>query len=335
VAVIRIEAAELNGEQLTTVPLGRSSGLQVGEWVMAVGAPFGLKQTVSAGIVSALGRGHMGITDYEDFIQTDAAINPGNSGGPLVNLEGELVGINTAIASRTGGNQGIGFAVPIDMARHVMEQLIATGSVTRGYIGLMIGDLSPSLAASFEFTGKDGVLVQDVTADGPGAAAGIKPGDIIFSRDGKPVDDVGAFRNGIASTAPGTTTKLEVWRDGKATSIDVKLGKLPGESATLAQQSESEGVAKLGVALTEVPPELRAKLGSDAKGGALVASVEPGSPAEEAGLKRGDVILEVGASKVTSASDAQSKLASGAKDKPVRLRVVREGHGMFVIVPGR
>ncbi len=335
IAVIRIDAAELKGEQLATVPLGQSSTLQVGEWVMAIGAPFGLKQTVSAGIVSAMGRGRMGITDYEDFIQTDAAINPGNSGGPLVNLEGELVGINTAIASRTGGNQGIGFAVPIDMARHVMEQLIATGSVTRGYIGLMIGDLTPSLAESFNFAGRDGVLVQDVTADGPGATAGIKPGDIIFSRDGKPVDDVGSFRNGIASTSPGTSTKLEIWRDGKAITVEVKLGKLPGEPTAVAQQAESEGAAKLGIALAEVPPELRSKLGPDAKGGALVANVEPNSPAAQAGLRRGDVILEVGAAKVSSPADAQGKLGAAPKDKPLRLRIMREGHGMFVIVPAR
>lgn len=334
IAVIRIDADALKGEKLVTVPLGHSSGLQVGEWVMAIGAPFGLKQTVSAGIVSALGRGHMGITDYEDFIQTDAAINPGNSGGPLVNLEGELVGVNTAIASRTGGNQGIGFAVPIDMARQVLDQLIANGSVTRGYVGLMIGDLTPELAESFQFAGHDGVLVQDVTADGPGAAAGIKPGDIIYARDKKPVDDVAAFRNGIASTAPGTTTTLEIWRDGKAVSVQVKLGKLPGEPTQVAQQAETQSKPRWGIALSDLPPDARTRLGLEgAQGGALIAQVEPGSPAQRAGLAQGDVILEVGSAKVHSASEAQSKLAAASRDKPLRLRIVREGRSTFVIVP--
>ena len=238
IAVIRIKD-KAAAAKLTPVALGDSAKLEVGEWVMAIGSPFGLKQTVSAGIVSAIGRGNVGIVDYEDFVQTDAAINPGNSGGPLVNLDGRVVGINTAIASRTGGNNGVGFAIPVNMARAVMDQLVDHGGVTRGYIGVFIGNLDEELARSFGYQGKAGVLVQDVAADGPGAKAGLAAGDIVMERDGKAVSDVSAFRNGIAAARPGTKVSLGVWRSGKRVNLAVTLGELPDDDKSAARKPVS------------------------------------------------------------------------------------------------
>jgi serine protease Do len=322
-AVIRIDA-----KGLQPAAFGDSDALQVGEWVLAIGAPFGLRQTVSAGIVSAVGRGRVGIAEYEDFIQTDAAINPGNSGGPLVDLDGRLVGINTAIASRSGGSQGVGFAIPINMAKSVMDQLVDHGSVVRGYLGVMIADLGEELARSFGYRGKDGVLVQDVSADTPAAKAGLRAGDIIIERDGRKVDDVAGFRNAIAQTKPGTTVKLGLWRDGKRTTLDVRLGTLPGEETQKADAAE--GDLGLGLGLSDLTPNLRQQFAIEAGSGVVVVQVEPGSPADDAGLRPGDVIVQVGVNGVTGADQARRLLAKGGDT--VRLRVIREGSGMFVIV---
>ncbi len=322
-AVIRIQA-----QGLTPAVLGDSDALEVAEWVLAIGAPFGLRQTVSAGIVSAVGRGRVGIADYENFIQTDAAINPGNSGGPLVDLDGRLVGINTAIASRSGGSQGIGFAIPINMAKGVMAQLIDHGAVVRGYLGVMIADLSEELARSFGHKGKGGILVQDVSGDTPAAKAGLRAGDIILERDGKPVGEVGAFRNGIAQIKPGTIVKLTLWREGKQVVVDVKLGELPGERAE-ARGQKDEG-SDFGLGLTDLTPELRQRFGIEAKAGALVAGVESGSIAEQAGLRAGDLVVQVGKTDVASAAQAEKLLAAAGKS--VRLRILRAGGGLFVIL---
>src|SRR5690606_36748636 len=199
---------KIDDPRVTPVALGDSDHLEVGDWVLAIGNPFGLPQTVSAGIVSAVGRANVGIVDYEDFIQTDAAVNPGNSGGPLVDLQGRVVGINTAIASRTGGNNGIAFAIPINMSKDVVEQLLARGSVTRGHIGIIISDLDPEMAKTFEYTGSKGILVQDVAPDSPASQAGLRGGDIITSLDGQPVTALARFRAEIAKKAPGTAVKL-------------------------------------------------------------------------------------------------------------------------------
>jgi serine protease Do len=333
VAVIRVKPGQPGADNLRSAAFGDSDELEVGEWVMAIGAPFGLKQTVSAGIVSAVGRGNMGIADYEDFIQTDAAINPGNSGGPLVGLDGRVVGINTAIASRTGGNQGIGFAIPINMARSVMHQLLDGGSVTRGYLGVYIADLSKDLAESFGFEGDDGVLIQDVGEQGPAAEAGLKAGDIVYERDGKPVEDVVTFRNGIAQTPPGTKVALGIWRDGKKKSIAVTLGTLPGDEqqANVGKPGKARKQGRWGLGLGDVTPELaqRFELG-DARG-ALVMQVRPESPAAEAGLRPGDLIGKVKGKRVASAKEAV-KLLRDAGDGPLRLWVIREGRGRFVLL---
>jgi serine protease Do len=332
IAVVKLKN-DKTASTLTPASLGNSDALQVGEWVMAIGSPFGLKQTVSAGIVSAVSRGRVGITDYEDFVQTDAAINPGNSGGPLVSLEGSVIGINTAIASQTGGYQGVGFAIPVNMARAVMDQLIQHGEVSRGYLGVYITDLSDELAKSFGYGSKNGALVQDVSPDGPAARAGLKPGDIIIKRGGKAVTDTVAFRNAIAQTAPGTTVELAVWRDGKEQTFKVKLDELPsqGEARRGPRGQDRDATAGRGLRLSDVTPELRRRLNVQTDG-AVVVALAPGSPAESAGLQPGDVIVQIGEQRVKNAADAGKLLAQNAS-KPVRLRILREGHGMFVILP--
>ncbi|MFI5308685.1 MAG: trypsin-like peptidase domain-containing protein [Polyangiales bacterium] len=332
VAIIKVKLDGLKGEPLQAAALGDSDKLEVGEWVMAVGSPFGLTQTVSAGIVSAVGRGHVGIADYEDFIQTDAAINPGNSGGPLVNMNGQVVGINTAIASRTGGNNGVGFAIPINMARSVMHQLIDHGQVVRGYLGVYIGDVNEELAKSFGYQGKGGVLVQDVSADGPGAKAGLKAGDIILERDGKPASDVTSFRNGIAQSAPGTSLALVVFRDGKRMSLSAKLEALPGE-ATGKPGKHAPKAGGRGLGVSDITPELKQRLQLELDRGAVVVQVRPDSSADQAGLKPGDVIAQVGADEVKNAKDAERMIGHSDAGKALRLRVIREGHGVFVILP--
>jgi serine protease Do len=332
VAVIKVKLDDAKGEKLQAAVLGDSDKLEVGEWVMAVGSPFGLAQTVSAGIVSAVGRGHVGIAEYEDFIQTDAAINPGNSGGPLVNLEGQVVGINTAIASQNGGNNGVGFAIPIAMAKAVMRQLIDHGEVVRGYLGVYIGDVNEALAKSFGYQGKGGVLVQDVSADGPGAKAGLKPGDIIVDRDGKPATDVVSFRNGIAQSAPSSSLTLGVWRGGKRVTVKATLEALPTEHAGKKGHRGATGGGR-GLGLSDLSEELRQRLQLQNERGAVVTQVEPGSSAERTGLRPGDVITQVGDDAVTNASDASRLIGKVDANKPVRLRLVREGHGLFVILP--
>jgi serine protease Do len=332
-AVVKIDPGKV---KLTAAVLGDSDKLEVGDWVIACGSPFGLRQTVSAGIVSAIGRGNVGITEYEDFIQTDAAINPGNSGGPLVDLEGRVVGINTAIASQNGGNNGIGFAIPISMARFVLEQLVKSGKVVRGYVGLMIGDVNEDLAESFQFRGSGGALVQDVTQNGPGDRAGLKPGDIIIERDSRPIANAGAFRNGIADTAPGKSVKLAIWRDGKRIEVPVTLGELPVAEQVASKRGATSSApakepARWGLGLTDVTPELAQRLQLGAAKGVLVQQVQSGSAAQEAGLSPGDVIVAIGDRDVKKASDARDILTKS--EGPLRLRVVREGHGFFMVLP--
>jgi serine protease Do len=333
VAVIKVKLDERTKTAgLKVAQLGDSDSLEVGEWVMAVGAPFGLTQTVSAGIVSAVGRGNVGIADYEDFIQTDAAINPGNSGGPLVNLDGKLIGVNTAIASQSGGNNGVGFAIPINMAKTVMDQLIKHGEVVRGYLGVFIAPLSDELASSFGYKDQTGVLVQDVSPDGPAAKAGLRPGDILVERDGKPIRDVATFRNGVSETSPGKNVALTVWRDGKRMALTAKLEELPNDGKAKKNKPHN-GNTERGLGLTDPNEELRQRLELGNARGGLVTGVKPDSAAARAGLQPGDLITQVGKEEVKNANEVQRALGSADASKPVRLRVVRQGHGMFVILP--
>jgi len=316
VAVIQIEA-----KGLPYLKLGNSDQLEVGDWVLAVGNPFGLSHTLTAGIVSAKGRSGMGLSDYENFIQTDAAINPGNSGGPLVNLDGEVVGMNSAIFSRSGGYMGIGFAIPINMAKQIRDQLVEHGKVTRGQLGVYIQELTKDLADSFGLESTQGALVSRVMEDSAAEKAGLKQGDIILRINGKPVGKVSDFRNQIAMTPPDTKVSLDILRDGKEQQVKVTIGTLATDKS--GRPTDSESLEELGMKLQPLTPDLAERLGYQGESGALVANVDPDSPAARAGIERGDLIQEVNRSAVTSPEEVRAEIKKG-KGKPVLL-LVRHG----------
>ena len=318
VAVIKIDA-----KRLPQLQLGNSDAVEVGEWVLAIGSPFGLPGTVTSGIVSAKGRNSVGITDYENFIQTDAAINPGNSGGPLVNLQGEVIGINTAIFSRSGANNGIGFAIPVNMARNICDQLIEEGTVTRGYLGILLQKLTPELAKSFGLERHQGVLVGDVTNDSPAAKAGLKSGDVVVKFNGKAVANMGEFRNMVAATEPETAVEMVVMRDGKETALSVTLGRLE-KSVAETQEAQVDSVDKLGFRVTALDDELRERYSWQDRSGVIVSDVNTGSAAALAGLRPGMLIEEVNRSSVTDLDTFRS-LISEAKDSERLLLRVRDG----------
>jgi len=304
----------------------------VGECVLAIGNPFNLSQTVTAGIVSAKGRANVGIAEYEDFLQTDAAINPGNSGGPLVNLKGEVVGINTAIATSTGQYAGIGFAIPINMARSIKDNLIANGHVQRGYMGVMIQNLTEDLATSFKFEGTKGVLVGEVVPDGPGARAGLKNGDIITRYSGRDMEDVQHLRNAVAETPPGKDVPIEVFRDGKTEKLTIKVGELEDRK----RMGENPGnVEKLGMTLRTLSGDQARNLGlrEDTRG-VLITEVEPDSLAAFAGLQPRQVITSVNGRPV--ADDEQLKIEMTAKEvkEGLRLHVKSAQGSRFVYLKG-
>ncbi len=330
IAVIRVRA-----EGLRAAPLHTASDLRVGQWVLAVGSPFGLSRTVTVGIVSAVGRGSMGITDYGDFIQTDAAINRGNSGGPLIDLRGRVVGINTAIFSPNGGSSGIGFSIPASMARAVKDQLIASGRVRRGWMGVVMGELTSDLARSFEFEGTTGVLIDDVDPAGPAHAAGLRPGDIVAAIDGTAVRDMADFRNRIAQAGPEVAVRLEAWRDGRSREVTVRLGELPGGDEPRARtpaRAPAPAVQRLGLGLDEPDARVRRMMGLEPDQGAVIVEIEEGSVADEAGLRRGDVLLRVGAEPVGSATQALRLLEQADLDAGVRVRVQRGPYGRFTML---
>ena len=292
-AVLKIENP---AGPLPVADLGDSDRLRVGQWAIAIGNPFGLDRTVTAGIISATGRTHVGLATYEAFIQTDAAINPGNSGGPLLNLDGRVVGINTAIVS---SGQGIGFAIPITMARDIMTQLIARGRVVRGWLGVVIQDLTPELAASFGVKEDAGVLVAEVMKDGPAAAAGLKPGDVITGFGGSPIKDVTDLQKRVAVVEPGRPAPITVMRDRKPLGLSVKLGEQPTDEALAAAES---GDDVLGLVVEPLTPETARQNRLSARRGLLVTEVTPGSPGAEAGIKPGDAIVEVNRRPVADAA---------------------------------
>jgi serine protease Do len=319
------------------VPLGNSDALEVGDWVMAIGSPLGFNQTVTAGIISAMGR-QVGVTNggYEDFLQTDAAINPGNSGGPLVNLKGEVIGINTAIASRSGGFSGIGFAIPVNMARSVMNQIRDNGKVTRGRIGAAIQDLTEDLAKSFGYSGREGALIDDVVPDSPAAKAGLKPGDIVTKYQGKPVKSSSQFRNAVAATAPNTKADIEIFRDGKKQSLQVQIGLLSEEELARSQPAaggDEEAAESLGLTVQPLTPELARQLGmKEGQAGVVIAAVEPGSLAARGGLRPGDLITSVGGKPVANLKEFRETMAQQKASAGVRLQIVREGSNRFVFL---
>ncbi len=296
IAVLKVEA-----KNLKPIAIGNSDDLRVGEWVIAIGSPLGenLARTVTRGIVSAVGRSNVGLADYEDFIQTDAAINPGNSGGPLVNISGELVGINTAIASRTGGFEGIGFAVPSNMARQIMESLISRGKVTRGWLGVTIQDVDENIAEGLQLKKAEGVLVGTVVEKGPARAAGVKTGDVILEIDGRKVLNTVELRNQIAATAPGKKVMLTLWRDGVLKKVGVKLGELPGQED--APVGEPEMDKQLGFSAAPLSPDLAARYRLESGGkGVVITGVDPSSNAYRAGLREGDLIRAANRREITS-----------------------------------
>ena len=333
IAVLKIPASGLS-----TVPLGNSSKLHIGDIVLAIGDPFGIGETVTMGIASATGRRALAIEGpggYEDFIQTDAAINPGNSGGALVNSRGELVGINTAIISNGGGgNQGIGFAVPVDMARQVMDQILKTGKVTRGYLGVMIQEVTPGLAKAFGLPSAEGALVGDVTPNSPGATAGLQKGDVIVAMNGQPIGDFEDLRLRISQTSPGTSVKLEVMRNGQKHEFTAALGELPA-SAEAATGSEKGENAMEGVQVETLTPEVAEQLGLPTGGrGVVVTQVDPDSPAAEGGIRRGDLIEEVNHKPVNNLQQFRAAVRE-AGNQPLLLLVDRGGNTSFAVISPR
>jgi serine protease Do len=315
VALVKIKGSK----NLPILTLGDSDSLEVGEWVMAIGNPFGLDHTLTVGVVSAKGRTTVGISDYEDFIQTDAAINPGNSGGPLINLKGEVIGINSAIFSRSGGYMGIGFAIPINMVKAIQEQLIDHGEVKRGYLGVYLQDLTKKLMESFQLENTEGVLVSDVTEGSPAEKAGFKHGDVIVEYMGKKVINSGQLRNMVGLTSPGTKVKIALVRDGKRKVLVAKLDNL--EEANVSGVSQTDIMEKLGFSVQDLTEELARQFGYQDTKGVIVSQVDPGTPAQFAGLKRGALILEVNRKEVRNVQDFLKAL-EGSKNV---LLLVREG----------
>ena len=328
VAVLKIDAKDL-----PHLAMADSDRIEVGDVVLAVGNPFGIGQTVTMGIVSATGRATLGL-DYEDFIQTDAPINPGNSGGALVDADGRLIGINTAILSQSGGNHGIGFAIPTNLARDVMDSLVKDGKVTRGYLGIMIQDLTPALAKEFKMEDRQGALVGDVVPKGPADKGGIESGDVIVEYNGKAVKDSRHLKLAVASTAPGKTVSMKVMRDGSAKTLDVTVKELPGsdEVAKNGRPAGDEEGTLDGVGVSDLDREGRQQFDiPDGVKGALVTDVAEGSAAAEAGLKPGDVIQEINRKPVKDA-EAAVQMTAKAKDQTTLVKVWSNGGTRYVVV---
>ncbi len=335
-AVVQVDA-----HNLVPATLGNSDEVEVGDWVLALGSPFGLKETVTAGIISATGRGNVGIAVYEDFLQTDAAINPGNSGGPLVNLRGEVIGINTAIASRSGGNMGVGFAIPSNMAKRIMEQLMHEGHVDRGYLGVYLQPLTEELARSF---GVDpdtkGALIGDVIPGSPAEAAGLKAGDIITRFDGRPVDSADALRHAVANTKAGSKVKVEFLRKGRSQEVFVTLGHRNEASvaSSTPQSRRDQAVVedKLGIAVAALTRERAKSLGyPENTHGVVVTRVTPGGLAQVADIRAGDIIVAVGDTPVDSVESFRQAIEKQDLAKGVRLQLLRDQIRRFVFVQAR
>jgi serine protease Do len=327
-----LAVVKINASSLPAIPWGDASQLQVGEYVLAVGNPFGLNSTVTLGIVSAVGRGHMGITQYEDFIQTDAAINPGNSGGALVNTRGELVGINTAIFSQTGGYQGVGFAVSTTMAKPIYESLIKTGKVVRGYLGIGLQDLNQDLARSFSMKDSKGALVSDVKEDSPADLAGLKQGDVIIEYQGILIEDGVALQRMVTRTPVGSKVSVKVMRDGRARDLTVRIGEQPDlEKVAKKVESGEHEYALAGLSVEDLNQNTARELGIKGKAqGVVVTSVDPDSGAERAGLVPGDVIQEVNRRPVKSVKEFEKVSSDLKKGDNILMLINRRGGSLFL-----
>jgi len=321
IALIKIVA----DESLTTVSLGDSDKLQVGEWVLAIGNPFGLDRTVTAGIVSAKGR-IIGTGPYDNFIQTDASINPGNSGGPLINMRGQVVGLNTAIFTRSGGNIGIGFAIPINLVKDLLPELKSKGKVVRGWLGVTIQKVTPALAESLGLDRPRGALVGFVAPESPAKRGGMKVGDVITEFDGRKIEQSDELPLFVARTPVGKRVQVQVIRDRKEMILSVSVGEVKEEEVIASAEREND----LGLTVHNVTPQIAERLGLDRAEGVVVRSVRPGSAADEAGLRRGDVILEIDRKAIKSLSDFQKAVSNIEKDKVILVLVDRGETTLFL-----
>ena len=333
IAVLKVDATNL-----PALTFADSAKGHVGDLVLAMGNPFGLGQTVTMGIISAQGRANLGIEDYEDFIQTDAAINPGNSGGPLINARGELIGINTAIlAGGSGGNQGVGFAVPVNLARNVMTQVMEHGKVVRGYLGVLPQDVTPAMAKAFNLKQSGGVLMGDVTAGTPAAQAGIERGDVILDVNGEKVDDSNQLKLRISQMAPGTSVKLRILHDGAERTVTAKLAEMPASGGRAIEKNGDAGTSSAldGVSVEAADAQTLNELKLPASTrGVVVTDVAEGSPAAQAGLRQGDVIQEVNRAHVSSVADFD-RAVHNASGGTTLLLVNRSGYTMYLAVQAR
>ncbi|HTY22971.1 MAG TPA: DegQ family serine endoprotease [Desulfomonilaceae bacterium] len=324
IALIKIDA-----KNLPAVSWGDSSKLRVGEIVVAVGNPFGLSGTVTNGIVSATGRTNVGIIGYEDFIQTDAPINPGNSGGPLVNIDGQVIGINTAIATQSGGYMGVGFTIPSNSAKMVMDQLLKYGKVERGLLGVNIQDVTQALAKSFGRPDTSGALVSQVVSGSPSEKAGIKNGDIILDYNGHPVSGAAQLKNLVGQTKPGTTAKLTIWRDKKPMDVNVTISERTAK-ALEAETPGRESSAELGIAVGKVPPDMASKMGLKPNVGLLVKDMDPNGRGAALGLTPGDVIVEVDGKVISDVAGFEKEVAAAKKTGVIRLMIQRGGETIYL-----
>lgn len=324
IAVIKIDA-----KNLPEATLGNSDKLRVGEVVFAIGNPFGLNGTVTSGIVSAKGRTNVGILGYEDFIQTDTAINPGNSGGPLVNIDGQVVGINTAIATGSGGYQGVGFAIPSNSAKLVMDQLVKEGKVHRGLLGVNIQDMNDALAKSFGRSDSNGALVAQVVPGSPAAKAGVRPGDIVLAFNGRPVTGASDLKNMVANEKPNSQAKLTIYRDHKTQEMTVAVGERT-EKAVASATSKPQNSAELGVQLEKVPPKEAKHLGLKDGAGLKITSVDSEGVGSRMGLAPGDVILEIDGKAATDVASFNKEVKAAEANHVIRLMVQRGAETIFL-----
>ena len=328
IAVIRI-----NAKNLDAVPMGDSDKIRIGETVIAIGNPFGLSHTVTMGIVSAKGRSNVDIADYEDFIQTDAAIYPGNGGGPLINLQGEIIGVNTAIFTRSGGYQGIGFSVPINMAKNVMNQLIKDGKVSRGWLGILLQDITNDLGKALDLKNNKGALVAEVTEDSPAEKYGLKRGDVIVKYNGKTIRNADHLKNEVGLSAPNTRISLEVIRDGKRKTLRIKLGSRPSQA--YASSGYTDTGNSLGVKVENLTPKMAERFGYDRyRGGVVITNIAPDSPAAKAGLQIGHLILEINRKPIDGLGMFQKSISNIDLRRGVLLLVGTQSGARYVIVKG-
>ncbi|MFA7158508.1 MAG: Do family serine endopeptidase, partial [Kiritimatiellia bacterium] len=319
VAVIKIK-----GDNLPFLEPGDSEALEIGEWAIAIGNPFGLSETLTVGVISAKGRNNLGLTDYEDFIQTDAAINPGNSGGPLLNVDGKVIGMSTAIFSQTGGSLGIGFAIPINMAMAIKDQLVAGGKVTRGFLGILMQDLTPDIALSMGLKqSARGVIVVEVMRGSVAGKAGLKQGDVIVALDGKLAQNANILRNQVAMLTPGKSVKMKIIRNGAEMDLTVVVGS---QSETADASTPSPASEQIGLSIGNLDQALGEQLGVKAPGGVVVSAVRPDSPAHRAGIAPGNVICNINRRPVGSVEDYNTALAA-AEETGLALILVRDREG--------